>query len=67
MPASAVKKTKNKRKRLNFKSKKKLNPVLIQSDEILIFQYLPAKLQQFRDCRPLLRTPPLVTNFLAVG
>ena len=35
----------NKQKRLNFKSKKKLNSVPIENDKILVsFQYLQAKL-----------------------
>ena len=45
---SSKKEIKNKRKRINFKSKKKLNTVLIQNDKILVIcQYLLAKLLRF--------------------
>ena len=56
MPASAEEKFKSKRKRITFKSKKKLNPVLVKNNQILeIFQHLQAKLQRFRDYRGLQR------------
>ena len=58
MPASSTKNnvTKN-RKRINFKSKNKLNSALIQSDEFwVIFWPMPEKLQQFWNYRVLLRT-----------
>ena len=50
MSASAVKKNYEQKKKIIFKSNKKLNYVLIQNDEILvIFQYLQEKLLRFRD------------------
>ena len=67
MPSSsAKKKNSEKTKKKNFKSKKKLNSVLIQNRQILvIFEYLQAKLQRFRDCRMLLRTRKAIEKTLA--
>ena len=59
---SDIKKTKNKRKRINFKSKKQLNSVLIKNNKILvIFFYLQKKSQRFWNIRVLLRT--VKTNY----
>ena len=50
MPASAVKTKKNEQNRMNFKPKKELNFIQIQTDEnLVIFQFLLAKLQRFQD------------------
>ena len=52
MSASTVTKIK---KKFFFKSKKKLNSVLVQNNQILeIYQYLQANLQRFRDYEVLL-------------
>ena len=69
MPAASV--TKNNIKNQNkkkIKSKKILNSVLTQSDEIrMIFWHLRAKLQQFWDYRELLRTARATISFLALA
>ena len=44
MPASAVNTIKNIQKRINFKSKKNENFVLIQSDEILVIFQVASKI-----------------------
>ena len=70
MSTSALKKIKKQSKKNEFSNlKKRLNALLIQNDKILvIFKYLQAKWQQFREYRVLLRIAlvSILRTFLAV-